>query len=195
MKDIIIMGCPRAGKTTLAEMLRKELSYQVISTDSLIAAFEKNFSQVGIARKEVFREKSKKIVPFLYTYIEKYKRDYPNQNFIIEGSQMMPYHVIQIFNKSKAEFVCLGYPYASWNDLLKNIRENDKFLDNSYSRKLSDKELEKRIKFWIEFSNFLKDESMRYNIPFYETDKDRQGKLNTVCNNIVDNLLEKRERM
>lgn len=194
MKDIIIIGCPRSGKTTLANMLQKRLNYRIISLDSIVSAFEQNFPEIGISRKEVFREKSKKIVPFISTYIKKYKEDYPNHNFVIEGCQMMPYHIFQQFNKSEILCICLGYPNAYSNDILNNIRKGDEYIKNSYSKKLLDEDLRKRIEFWIELSKFLQEESKQYGIPFYETDINREIKLFDILNTILNNLVEKDEK-
>lgn len=135
MKDIIIIGCPRSGKTTLANMLQKQINYQIISLDSLVYAFEQNFPQIGISRKGSFHEKSQKIVPFLSKYIKNYKLDYPNQNFIIEGCQMTPYDIIQKFDIRQIKCICLGYPNANQKSILENIRKNDKCMTLSYTKK------------------------------------------------------------
>ena len=42
--DIIILGCPRSGKTTLTNMIiKEEQDYQVISLDSLMIAIKQIF--------------------------------------------------------------------------------------------------------------------------------------------------------
>lgn len=194
MKNIIIIGCPRAGKTTLANMLCKKMNYKIISTDSLVSAFEQNFPQIGITRKDGFREKSKKMVPFIYTYLKKYKEDYPNERFIIEGCQLMPYHIMNTFDRNEFECICLGYPNSNSLEVLRNIRKNDEKDLKSYSRKLSDEELLVRIDSWIALSKFLKNEAKSYRIPFIETDKDRNAKLNEICECIFEKESEKIEK-
>lgn len=47
-KHSIIAGVPRAGKSTVSQMIAKKYGYQHISMDSIIAGFEKAFPQVGI---------------------------------------------------------------------------------------------------------------------------------------------------
>lgn len=42
-KHIIIAGVPRAGKSTVSQMIAKKFGYQHISMDSIIAGFEKVF--------------------------------------------------------------------------------------------------------------------------------------------------------
>ena len=47
-KHIIIAGVPRAGKSTVSQMIAKQLGYQHISMDSVIAGIEKVFPETGI---------------------------------------------------------------------------------------------------------------------------------------------------
>ena len=47
-KHIIIAGVPRAGKSTISQMISKKLGYQHISMDSVIAGIEKTFPETGI---------------------------------------------------------------------------------------------------------------------------------------------------
>ncbi len=48
-KHIIIAGVPRAGKSTMSQMISKKYGYQHISMDSIIAGFERNFPETGIS--------------------------------------------------------------------------------------------------------------------------------------------------
>lgn len=48
MKNIILMGTSRAGKTSLAIELSKKLGYNFISIDSLVYAFGEVYPELGI---------------------------------------------------------------------------------------------------------------------------------------------------
>jgi len=48
MKNIIIAGPSRAGKTTLARKINEELNYFVISLDKLVATFSGAYPQLDI---------------------------------------------------------------------------------------------------------------------------------------------------
>lgn len=49
MKDILIFGVPRAGKTTLAKLLAEKLeNYHVFSIDAIINAFGDIFPKLEI---------------------------------------------------------------------------------------------------------------------------------------------------
>ena len=64
-RNIIIGGTVRAGKSTLAERIVKELGYSICESDTIVNAFDKTFPELGIVHKrpEEAREKYK---PFLY---------------------------------------------------------------------------------------------------------------------------------
>ncbi|RKJ38881.1 hypothetical protein D7X94_14610 [Acutalibacter sp. 1XD8-33] len=48
MKNVIIVGPSRAGKTTLAKRFHEELGYFVISLDKLVATFHAAYPQLDI---------------------------------------------------------------------------------------------------------------------------------------------------
>ncbi len=48
MKNIIIAGPSRAGKSTLARKINEELNYYVISVDKLVAVFQGVYPQLNI---------------------------------------------------------------------------------------------------------------------------------------------------
>ena len=75
--DIIILGCPRSGKTTLTNMIiKEEQDYQVISLDSLMIAIKQIFLELEINNKSKVSEMSKKIIPFLSIYLKNFKSNY-----------------------------------------------------------------------------------------------------------------------
>ena len=48
VKNIIIAGPSRAGKSTLARKINEELNYFVISVDKLVAVFQGAYPQLNI---------------------------------------------------------------------------------------------------------------------------------------------------
>lgn len=48
MKNIIIAGPGRNGKTTLAKRINEELNYFVISLDKLMTAFARAYPQLNV---------------------------------------------------------------------------------------------------------------------------------------------------
>ena len=51
MKNIIIGGTVRAGKTTLANMIRNKFLYSKVESDTIVNAFDKVFPEFGITHR------------------------------------------------------------------------------------------------------------------------------------------------
>ena len=51
MKNIIIGGTVRSGKTTLANVLRERFGYSKVESDTIVNAFDKVFPELGIIHK------------------------------------------------------------------------------------------------------------------------------------------------
>lgn len=181
--DIIILGCQRAGKTTLAKLISDEKNCSIISVDSLIYSFQEIFPELNIDRKTKIIEKSKKLTPFVSKYLESFKKDYPNKMCIVEACQLLPLDVKKQKRICKNQIICLGFPNASEDEIFNNIREYDLNI-NSYTKKMSDDELKENIKYWIKYSKTLKLQAEKLGIPFYETDKNREKVINEIINDI-----------
>jgi hypothetical protein len=65
MKNIIIAGPGRAGKTTLAKKINEELNYFVISVDKLVATFQGAYPQLNIKLAWNRRKTTDNLAPFL----------------------------------------------------------------------------------------------------------------------------------
>lgn len=72
MKNILILGTCRTGKTTFSKMLQKNLeNYQIIEVDSIIAALQKTFDniQIGFIHDNL---ENNKLSEFISILIEKF---------------------------------------------------------------------------------------------------------------------------
>lgn len=187
-ENLIIIGCPRAGKTTLSNIIiGNDPSYHIISLDSLTVAIKKTMSEVGIQEDSKVGIISKKIVPLLASYLHEYKLDYPNEKFIIEGIQITPEHLLNEPFFRNYRVICLGYPNATIDEIFYSIRNEDKQLSFSYTQEMSDSELRKKISSWIKYSTLLQSKCKEYNILFYETNKNRKKVLNAIFDVLIEN--------
>jgi len=69
MRNILIFGHSRAGKTTLAKRLKDEFGHNIVTQDSLIIAFGLALPQLGI---HIYREPdatTKNVTPFMAHYL------------------------------------------------------------------------------------------------------------------------------
>ncbi|MCI8469909.1 MAG: hypothetical protein HFJ35_00070 [Clostridia bacterium] len=178
MKNVIIFGCPRAGKTTSAKRLNEELKFSIISIDSIVTAFERIFPEMNIKHGGDIIEKAKKFAPFLYEYIERAIWEYTDRNFVLEGWHNLPDYFMPLINQENYVVICLGYPNADEKDLFNKIRKNDTEHDNTVN--VTDEHLKNLIHESKISSELLKEQCQKWEIPFFETDKNREQVLNKV---------------
>ena len=69
MKNILIYGSSRAGKTSLAKRLKDEFQFNVVNIDHLINAFEEAFPHLGINVGEDCAQVAVKATPFTVHYL------------------------------------------------------------------------------------------------------------------------------
>ena len=65
LKNIIIAGASRSGKSTLARKINEELGYFVISIDKLVATFQEAYPQLNIKLNWNREKTTDNIAPFL----------------------------------------------------------------------------------------------------------------------------------
>ena len=114
MKNILILGAARSGKTTLARRLQKEKGYNLVSLDDIICAFE-SLPECGIHHDGNDTEVSKNFAPFLIRYLKELSEGpnfYNGITSVIEGThidfeQLIPY----LENDGKEKYEVIGLTY------------------------------------------------------------------------------------
>lgn len=170
MKNIIILGAARAGKTTLAQMLHNKYNYSIISIDSFVSALRDSFPELGITHSNT-ENKFKLLPQFVYSYMKKIINEYPYEKFVMEGWHVLPNDISKLFCNSDIKIICLGYTQISCNEAVLMIRKNEK--ENSYTRRMSDDKVNNLIFNHIEYSKTLKEQCKKNNIKFFDTSFNR----------------------
>lgn len=165
LKNIILLGCARSGKTTLAKLIHEKYNYSIISIDSMVSAFKYALPEVGITNKNT-PNKFEILPNFVYNYIKKFMHEYPNENFILEGWHVFPKNIYKLVKEIDIDIICLGYTNISSKEMLNFIRENEKEYD--YTKNMSDEDLLDLINNHIEYSKTLKKQCSEINIPFFD---------------------------
>ena len=94
--NIIISGVPRAGKSTISNILSKKLGYQHVSMDAINAGFEKVFPELGIDTSadmpslEKLRNISAKIAPFIKAMMDSGEYDEFKPGMVLDVYQLLP---------------------------------------------------------------------------------------------------------
>jgi len=178
MKNILILGPSRAGKTTLTRKLNEALNYSVVCFDSIVYAFEQSFPQLGICSGGGAENTAASLANFLTHYfrILSYRSEEKNGvKFAAEGGyfdfeKIMPamndYDMIKDFL-----FIGLVYNNKTPDELFDDIRKNDTEGDWSYN--CDDDTLRKCADIFIEDSGLMYDKFQKYNFMIYDVSNGR----------------------
>lgn len=135
MKDILIFGAPRTGKTTLAKLLSEELeNYHIFSIDAIRDSFGDIFPELEI--NDMGGKNNEIILPnyiarMLYWHHVELK---DKHGYIVEGCQVLPDKAKEIFDKENSIIIYLGHGKLEPDEILKNIRKYDTPDEYSYQR-------------------------------------------------------------
>lgn len=188
MKNILIMGIGRAGKTTLSEMIKeKHPEYNLIHSDSIKwamirAAGKEEYYRTNIKEQHEF-ECGEYFQRVLLEFFNSCVRNDKNKHgYILESGQLEPKYVREMLDFDKTEVICLGHGNLKEKDIIKLCREHDKQGDWTYN--ISDADLEAHVEKWVQMNEQLKKECLTYEIKYIDTSKDR----NAILKNILQNI-------
>ena len=135
MKNIIIGGTVRSGKTTLANLLRNRFGYSKVESDTIVNAFDKVFPELGIIHKHAELARIK-YEPFLFEILNGFCRDlkYAGNITVFPGSQFLPENLAKYEQLDKYIVVFLGINAPSAEEMLKVIRKSDTEHDWTYKK-------------------------------------------------------------
>lgn len=118
MKNIIVVGPPRIGKTTLSKLVVNQISYfNAINVDVIRESIYKSIC-INM-NKEEKKNYVKNIFPsFLEAMLNQYIKYYnPEMFYIIEGDLLSIEDAIKIKKEYDVDIVSIGTPNISENDL------------------------------------------------------------------------------
>ncbi len=177
-KHIIIAGVPRAGKSTVSQMIAKKYGYQHISMDSIIAGFEKVFPETGIDTdadkdvKENVKSISSKIAPFLRAMIDSGEYDECDYGMVLDVFQLLPEDYRKYIDPTVCEiyyFITSDVTAEEWYELLKQY---DTPKDYTYYK--PEEEKRKACEEVVEISKYYKEQCERFQLSFFETAQNRE---------------------
>lgn len=175
MKNIIIIGPSRVGKSTLASLICKKYNFNYISGDSIRNAFINIYPQLGYTTKNTIER-----IEFC-----KFINWITNENnihlkrqvyYVIDSADISIETAKNIFKDSL--IMGLGCKDIDPNEMLIKIKNNDTKLEWTYG--YSDKELLKIINSSISKSKALYNECILNNIPYFDTSEDRYETYNKI---------------
>ena len=183
MKNIIIGGVVRGGKTTLANLIVKNNNYSKVESDTIVNAFDKVFPDFEITHKNPNLTRLK-YEPFLHEILNGFYKDlkYCNNVTVFPGSQFLPENLINYPHLDHFIVIFLGIEGISPQELVKKIREND--TENDWTYKKSDEWLLHFCEKIIKESEKIKQDCQKYGFLYFNTFQNRDKTLNEILNTI-----------
>lgn len=179
MKNILILGTGRVGKTTLAKMIHKKYGHSLISVESFLGSFQALYPEIGM-RNDVYCDKL--ITPFVAEYIKGAMYSHPDCKLVVEGYHISPKTAKELIDQDEFEIIVLGCPSLTPEQALANIRKYDD--ETSWTKSMSDDFILNHAKNHIAQAKDLQLECEKLGINFYDTSSNRTKVLNEILETI-----------
>jgi len=167
MKNVIIAGVSRAGKSTLAKKIAKDYQITYIPFDSIISTLEELYPQIGISHMDDNTQMSKKIAVFLKEFIK--HLEYEDINYVLDLYQVFPSDIKDIFNEDTHILIYLGYSSLSAENKLMHVREHAR--DKDWTNHVEDAEMIGILDLFIKESKLMERQCSEENVAFFDTGK------------------------
>jgi hypothetical protein len=208
MKNIIIAGPSRAGKSTLAKKINEELNYFVISLDKLVATFQGAYPQLDIRLNWNRRKTTDNLAPFLGHFLGAFSSNHgvayelnlqahavEGNRFVLEGGyfnfeKILPILKLYEIEELKDNFLLIG--------LVQNKKTADEFVndfkkydtEDDWTYGFNDDELrEFATQDAIPFSQSMTDHLVEYGFTIYDTSTEREQVLDQIVEDIKSKLV------
>lgn len=173
MKNIMILGICRTGKTTFSRMIQKEFpNYQIIEVDTIISALQKTVEDVpiGFIHDNL---KENKLPQFLNLLIKKnINKNGKYLGFIINADSIMPSDLITYFDLNDTIVYYFINPKLTPIEILNNCRKYDS--KEEWTARRSDEQLIKHFEFYKGIEKQIKEDCNKYNLRIVDTSLNRK---------------------
>ena len=205
MKNIIIAGWSRTGKTSLARKINEELNYFVISLDKIVAAFGRAYPQLDVRLNWNYEKTTANIAPFLGHFLGIFSaandfadeqnlraRAVKGNKFVLEGGYFG-------FEKISSVLKMYGIEELKDNFLLIGLAQNNKTVDeyisdfkkydteDDWTYGFSDGDLREISEDAIIMNREMTDKLTKYGFTVYDTSKNREQVLDQIVEDIKSN--------
>ncbi|MEA4889213.1 MAG: hypothetical protein VB070_07090 [Clostridiaceae bacterium] len=201
MKNIIIAGPSRAGKSTLARKIGEELNCFVISVDKLVATFQGAYPQLNIKLNWNREKTTDNIAPFLGHFLGMFSSPdgrgllpyshgaVKDNRFVLEGGY---------FNFEQISSILKSYGIEDLKDnflligLVQNKKTVDEFVsdfkkydtEDDWTYNFNDDDLREISEDALSFSRSMTDHLVKYGFTIYDTSTEREQVLNQIVEDI-----------
>lgn len=177
--NLIIAGVPRAGKSTLSHMLSRKFGYQHVSMDSINAGFEKVFPELGIitsatgmSNLDILYNISAKIAPFIGAMLDSGEYDEFEPGMALDVFQLLPEDYMKHLHGKNCEIHYFITSDVTPEERFAILKTHD--TKNNYTFFKQDDELRQMCVNIAEESALIKEQCLKYHLPYYETAMNRE---------------------
>lgn len=183
MKNILILGICRTGKSTFSKMIQKEFrNYQIIEVDTIISALQKTIPNIpiGFIHDNL---KENKLPEFLNLFIQKnINKNGKELGFIINGDSILPEDLLKYFDLNNMIIYYFVTEKLSPKQILENCRKFDS--KEEWTIRRTDEELLNHFEFYKDVEKKIINDCKKYNIKCIDTSENRQ----IIFNQLVDEV-------
>jgi len=185
----LIGGAPRVGKSTIAKQFAKSINERFVSTDELenpdqcpsVIFYSNPIKNILIPRKriEFVKYEAKQKISTITDIINKAIKKH--QDTVIEGAHLFPVYVdnfVKIFGKDNIKAIYIGSTNIKL--ILEGMARNTSH--NNWVKDFNQEVLKQIALFTKEFSDYLYDESKKYNLLYKERSNAFQKDIREVIN-------------
>ncbi len=175
MNNILIVGSPRVGKTTLAKKISKELGLIYISLDNIFSSIEElkcwPYKKYDDAKKI-----SLELSDFLISFINGLDKE---NNYVIEGAYIDIEKICSKINDIK--IIGLTYNELDKNSLFNRIKKYDK---NEWINKFSNDVILEKCDCFIKRNNYYNKCFKKLKITSYDLSNDYHKVMDKIINEL-----------
>lgn len=201
MKNIIIAGSSRAGKSTLARKINEELNYFVIGVDKLVAILGEAYPQLDIRLAWNRKKTTDNIAPFLGHFLGMFSSSdgrglhsyshgaVTGNRFVLEGGYFNFDAIASILNTYgindlNNDFLLIGL-VQNKKTVVQFVSDFKKYnTKDDWTYGFSDDELSEIAGNEISFSKFMTEHLSNYGFAIYDTSTEREQVLNKIIEDI-----------
>ena len=207
MKNIIIVGPSRAGKTTLSKRINEDLNYFVISLDKLVSIFQGAYPQLDIRLNWNRDKTTDNLSPFLGYFLGAFSSNHGIANglnlqthavkgnrFVLEGAYFNFENISSILKMYQIEnlkdnFLLIG--------LVQNKKTADEFFcdfrkydtEEDWTYGLNDNDLREISQEAVWYSQTMTKNLTKYGFTIYDTSSGREQVFDKILEDIKLKLL------
>ena len=180
-KNIFIAGVAKSGKSTLAEKICKNETYNHIPLDYFASSLKHNFPETKITSNVIIEEQSSANLALLISRVMNIIND-KEEPFIIDSAHILPKDIIKYIDRNKWDIYYVGYPNITPIDKFNLLRKYDKPED--WTRKRTDEVLLSTVGQLVELSKEIKKQCIENKITFIDTSNNLIEDINRAYENL-----------